>query len=104
MKDNDLELMSNAIRALSIDAIEKANSGHPGMPLGMSDVATILFTKFLKFDPSAPDWIDRDRFVLSAGHGSMLLYAISYLVGYKDSTLNQIKNFRQLEVKNSWSS
>ena len=99
MKDNDLELMSNAIRALSIDAIEKANSGHPGMPLGMSDVATILFTKFLKFDPSAPDWIDRDRFVLSAGHGSMLLYAISYLVGYKDSTLNQIKNFRQLGSK-----
>ena len=91
--------MSNAIRALSIDAIEKASSGHPGMPLGMADVASVLFSKYLKFDPSKPDWIDRDRFILSAGHGSMLLYALSYLLGYKDCNLNQIKNFRHLEVK-----
>ena len=91
-----LKEMANAIRALSIDAIEKANSGHPGMPLGMADVATVLFSNYLKFDPNKPDWLNRDRFVLSAGHGSMLLYAISYLVGYKDCSLNQIKNFRQL--------
>ncbi len=96
---NNLKLMSNAIRALSIDAIERAKSGHPGMPLGMADTATVLFSKFLKFDPSKPDWINRDRFILSAGHGSMLLYAISYLTGYKDCTLNQIKNFRQLGSK-----
>ena len=69
---NNLKLMSNAIRALSIDAIERAKSGHPGMPLGMADTATVLFSKFLKFDPSKPDWINRDRFILSAGHGSML--------------------------------
>ena len=80
MNNNDLKLMSNSIRALSIDAIERANSGHPGMPLGMADVATVLFSKFLKFDPSDPQWIDRDRFVLSAGHGSMLLYALSHLL------------------------
>ena len=96
---NDLKNMSNAIRALSIDAIEKANSGHPGMPLGMADVATVLFSKFLKYDPSKPDWVNRDRFVLSAGHGSMLLYSLSYLTGYKDCNLNQIKNFRQLGSK-----
>ena len=94
-----LKLMANAVRALSIDAIENANSGHPGMPLGMADIATMLFAKFLKFDPSKPDWINRDRFVLSAGHGSMLLYAISHLTGYKDCSLNQIKNFRQLGSK-----
>ena len=91
-----LQCMSNAIRGLSIDAVEKANSGHPGMPLGMSDVATVLFSKYLKFDPHKPDWLNRDRFVLSAGHGSMLLYALSYLVGYKDCSLSQLKNFRQL--------
>ena len=96
---NDLKNMSNAIRALSIDAIEKASSGHPGMPLGMADVATVLFSKFLKYDPSKPDWVNRDRFVLSAGHGSMLLYSLSYLTGYKDCNLNQIKNFRQLGSK-----
>ena len=99
MLKKDLNMMSNAIRALTIDAIEKANSGHPGMPLGMADIATVLFSKFLKFDPSKPDWIDRDRFILSAGHGSMLQYALSYLTGYKDCSLNQIKTFRQLGSK-----
>lgn len=90
--------MANAIRALAMDAVEKANSGHPGMPMGMADVATVLFTRFLKYDPSAPQWPDRDRFVLSAGHGSMLLYAILYLTGY-GLTIEDIKNFRQLGSK-----
>src|SRR3954469_14288513 len=88
--------LANAIRALSMDAVQKANSGHPGMPMGMADVATVLFTQFLKFDPSAPTWPDRDRFILSAGHGSMLLYSILYLTGYEKMTLEQLKNFRQL--------
>ena len=88
--------MANAIRALAMDAVEKANSGHPGMPMGMADVATVLFGRFLKFDASAPDWPDRDRLVLSAGHGSMLLYAILYLTGYPGMDIEQIKNFRQL--------
>jgi len=88
--------MANAIRALSMDAVQKANSGHPGMPMGMADVATVLFTKFLKFDPVHPGWPDRDRFVLSAGHGSMLLYSLLYLTGYADMTIEEIKNFRQL--------
>lgn len=88
--------MANAIAALSMDAVQKANSGHPGMPMGMADVATVLFSKFLKFDPSAPDWEDRDRFILSAGHGSMLLYSLLHLTGYEDMTMEQIKNFRQL--------
>src|SRR6476659_7858088 len=88
--------MANAIRALAMDAVQKADSGHPGMPMGMADVATVLFTRFMKFDASEPDWPDRDRFVLSAGHGSMLLYALLYLTGNKDMTLDQIKHFRQL--------
>ncbi len=88
--------MANAIRALSMDAVEAANSGHPGMPMGMADVATVLFTKFLKFDASAPAWFDRDRFVLSAGHGSMLLYSLLYLTGYPEMTEEELKNFRQL--------
>ena len=91
--------MANAIRALSMDAVQAANSGHPGMPMGMADVATVLFTQFLKFDPRAPKWPDRDRFVLSAGHGSMLLYSLLYLTGYEDMTLEEIKNFRQLGAK-----
>ena len=91
--------LANAIRALAMDAVQKANSGHPGMPMGMADVATVLFTKFLKFDPTSPKWPDRDRFVLSAGHGSMLLYALLYLTGYKDLTIDEIKNFRQLGSK-----
>jgi transketolase len=93
--DNHRDL-ANAIRALAMDAVQKANSGHPGMPMGMADVATVLFTRFLKFDPAAPAWADRDRFVLSAGHGSMLLYALLHLTGYEDMTLAELKNFRQL--------
>ncbi len=92
----NLKDMSNAIRALSMDAVQKANSGHPGMPMGMADVATILYSKFLKFDAKAPEWPDRDRLVLSGGHGSMLLYAVNYLAGYEKITLEEIKNFRQL--------
>jgi transketolase len=88
--------MANAIRALSMDAVERANSGHPGMPMGAADLATVLFTSFLKFDPKHPEWPDRDRFVLSAGHGSMLLYSLLYLTGYPDFTIDQLKNFRQL--------
>src|SRR5574344_2228902 len=91
--------MANAIRFLSADAIEKSQSGHPGMPLGMADVATVLFTKFIKLNPEQPHWFDRDRFVLSAGHGSMLLYSFLYLIGYKDICLDDIKNFRQLGAK-----
>ena len=88
--------MANAIRALSMDAVEKAKSGHPGMPMGMADVATVLFSKFLKFDPRDPAWPDRDRFVLSAGHGSMLLYSLLYLLGYPEMTIDELKRFRQL--------
>ncbi len=88
--------MANAIRALSMDAVQRANSGHPGMPMGMADVATVLFQRFLSFDPERPDWPDRDRLILSAGHGSMLIYALLYLTGYRDITLDEIKNFRQL--------
>ena len=88
--------LANCIRFLSIDAVQKANSGHPGMPMGMADVATVLFKDFLKFDPKNPSWINRDRFVLSAGHGSMLLYSLLYLTGYKSVSLNDIKSFRQL--------
>src|SRR3954466_4728908 len=87
--------IANAIRFLAVDAVEKAKSGHPGMPMGMADVATVLFSRFLKFDPADPSWPDRDRFVLSAGHGSMLLYALLYLTGYEDMTLDQLKAFRQ---------
>ena len=90
---NDL---ANCIRFLSIDAVQKANSGHPGMPMGMADVATVLFKKFLRFNPKNPNWLNRDRFVLSAGHGSMLLYSLLYLTGYKSISLNSIKKFRQL--------
>ncbi|MBT3553279.1 MAG: transketolase, partial [Rhodospirillaceae bacterium] len=88
--------LANAIRFLTADAIQKANSGHPGMPMGMADVATVLFTRFLKFDAGNPDWPDRDRFILSAGHGSMLLYSLLYLTGYPEMSLDQIKKFRQL--------
>ncbi len=91
-----LHMMASAIRALSMDAVEAAKSGHPGMPMGMADVATVLFTQYLKFDPKNPAWPDRDRFVLSAGHGSMLLYSLAYLTGYERMTIDEIKRFRQL--------
>ena len=91
--------MANAIRFLAADAVEKANSGHPGMPMGMADVATVLFTRFLKFDPTDPHWPDRDRFVLSAGHGSMLLYALLNLTGYADFPMDELKRFRQLGAR-----
>ena len=91
--------MANAIRALAMDAVQAANSGHPGLPMGVADIATVLFTKFMKFDPVESKWADRDRFVLSAGHGSMLLYSLLYLLGYEDMTLDELKNFRQLGSK-----
>lgn len=96
---SQLQSMANAIRFLSADAIEKSKSGHPGMPLGMADVATVLFSKFIKLDVANPRWFDRDRFVLSAGHGSMLLYSLLYLTGYEDICLDDLKNFRQLGAK-----
>ena len=96
---SNLTAMANAIRALSMDAVEAANSGHPGMPMGMADVATVLFSNHLKFSANNPDWPDRDRFILSAGHGSMLLYSLLHLTGYKDISLEEIKNFRQLGSK-----
>ncbi len=91
--------LANCVRFLSIDAVERANSGHPGMPMGMADVATVLFTEFLKFDPKNPKWLNRDRFVLSAGHGSMLIYSLLHLTGYDNVTLDDLKNFRQLHAK-----
>ena len=94
--DPRLRRMANALRALAMDAVEQAKSGHPGMPMGMADIAAVLWTEFLRFDPQAPDWPDRDRFVLSNGHGSMLLYGLLHLTGYKDMTLDELKRFRQL--------
>ena len=88
--------MANAIRALSMDAVQKANSGHPGLPMGAADIATVLFTRFMKFDPKAPDWADRDRFVLSAGHGSMLIYSLLHLLGYEQMSIEALEDFRQL--------
>src|SRR5258708_2998908 len=92
----ELRRMADALRALAMDAVEQAKSGHPGMPMGMADVATVLFGEFLKFDAADPDWPDRDRFVLSAGHGSMLLYGLLHLTGYAEMTIEELKRFRQL--------
>ena len=97
--DPHLRRMANALRALAMDAVEQAKSGHPGMPMGMADIATVLFSRFLNFDPATPDWPDRDRFVLSNGHGSMLLYGLLHLTGYADMTLDELKRFRQLGSK-----
>ena len=91
--------MANAIRALSMDAVEAAKSGHVGLPLGMADAATALFADHLKFDASAPEWPDRDRFILSAGHGSMLIYSLLHLTGYADMTIGELRNFRQLGAR-----
>ena len=95
--NTNLNDLANAVRFLSIDAVQKANSGHPGLPMGMADVATVLFKYHLKFNPLNPDWANRDRFVLSAGHGSMLLYSLLYLTGYKKFSINDLKSFRQLK-------
>lgn len=96
LEEASMEKLAHAIRALSMDAVQRANSGHPGMPMGAADIATVLFTKFLKHDPAHPDWPDRDRFILSAGHGSMLLYSLLYLCGYPDIDIDEIRAFRQL--------
>src|ERR1700754_3536938 len=96
---HEIRSLANALRMLSVDAVETSKSGHPGLPMGAADVATVLFTRFLKFDAADPHWPDRDRFVLSAGHGSMLLYSLLFLLGYKDMTIDQLKHFRQLGSK-----
>src|SRR3982750_4743269 len=94
-KDKLEELCVNTIRFLAVDAVEKAKSGHPGAPMGMADMAFVVWTEFMRHDPKAPDWHDRDRFVLSAGHASMLLYSMLHLTGYPEMTLDQLKSFRQ---------
>src|SRR5712692_3370812 len=94
-----LRRMANALRALAMDAVEQAKSGHPGMPMGMADIAAVLFTQFLRFDPQAPDWPDRDRFILSNRHGSTLLYGLLHLTGYVDITMDEIRHFRQLRSR-----
>ena len=98
-RDEHLRRLANCIRFLSMDAVQRANSGHPGMPMGMADIATVLYRDFLKFDASDPYWFDRDRFLISNGHGSMLLYSLLYLTGYEDMTIDQIKDFRQIDGK-----
>ena len=95
-KSSNLTQLANCIRFLAIDAVQEANSGHPGMPMGMADIATVLYKDHLKFDPFDPKWIDRDRLIISNGHGSMLLYAVLYLTGYEDVSLDDLKKFRQI--------
>ncbi len=95
-KDPHLREMANCIRFLAMDAVKQAKSGHPGAPLGMADIATVLFKDFMRFDAAEPHWIDRDRFILSNGHGSMLLYALLHLTGYKDMPMEEIRQFRQV--------
>ena len=97
--DVDEKKMADAIRVLSMDAVQAANSGHPGMPMGMADAVTVLFNRFVKIDPQNPQWPDRDRFVLSAGHGSMLLYSLHHLLGYADMPIEELKNFRQMGAR-----
>src|ERR1700753_109753 len=98
-RDPYLRDMADCIRALAMDAVEAAESGHPGMPMGMADIATVLFSDFMKFDAADPHWFDRDRFLLSNGHGSMLLYSLLYLTGFKDMTIEEIKRFRQIDSR-----
>jgi transketolase len=98
-RDQHLREMADCIRFLSMDAVQQAKSGHPGAPLGMADIATVLFRDFMQFDAADPHWFDRDRFVLSNGHASMLLYSLLYLTGFKDMTLDQLKRFRQIDSK-----
>src|ERR1700710_2428040 len=98
-RDPHLRALANCIRFLSMDAVQKAKSGHPGAPMGMADIATVLFSDFLRFDAADPHWIDRDRFLMSNGHGSMLLYGLLYLTGYADMTIDEIKRFRQVGAK-----
>ena len=98
-RDRHLLDMANCIRFLSMDAVQQAKSGHPGAPMGMADIATVLFTDFMQFDAAEPHWIDRDRFILSNGHGSMLLYSLLYLTGYKDMPIEELKRFRQVGSK-----
>src|ERR1700760_827734 len=98
-RDQHLRDMANCIRFLSMDAVQKAKSGHPGAPLGMADIATVLFHEFMQFDAADPHWIDRDRFIMSNGHGSMLLYSLLYLTGYRDMPIEELKRFRQVGSK-----
>ena len=95
-RDQHLRDMANCIRFLSMDAVQQAKSGHPGAPMGMADIATVLFRDFMQFDAAEPHWIDRDRFIMSNGHGSMLLYSLLYLTGYKDMPIEELKRFRQV--------
>src|ERR1700744_3264012 len=98
-RDPHLRDLADCIRALAMDAVQQAKSGHPGMTMGMADIATVLFSEFLRFDAADPHWLDRDRFLISNGHGSMLLYALLYLTGYKDMPIEEIKRFRQIDSK-----